>query len=65
MDGENGEIVENYMKDLGDLDPFVMKRLLQNVCNRIVSEYRRDLLREYVRTYEGREELAEVTIPVS
>ena len=52
MDGENGEIVENYRKDIGDLDPFVIKRLLQNMCNRIVSEYRQDLLRGYASAHE-------------
>lgn len=52
IDGENGDIVEDYKKDIGDLDPFAIKRLLQNVCNSIVSEYRRDLLRGYAHARE-------------
>lgn len=49
INGENGEVVEEYKRDIGDLDPFELKRLLQNVCNRILSQYRRELLLEYAQ----------------
>ena len=49
IDGENGKVVEEYKKDIGDLDPFSLKRLLQNVCNSILMEYRRDLLLGYAQ----------------
>ena len=51
VDGETGEVVEEYRKDVGDLDPFELKRLLQNVCSGIVSQYRRDLLLGYARAH--------------
>lgn len=49
INGENGEVVEEYKRDIGDLDPFELKRLLQNVCNRILSQYRRELLIGYAQ----------------
>ena len=49
INGENGEVVEEYKRDIGDLDPFELKRLLQNVCNRILSQYRRELLVGYAQ----------------
>ena len=48
-DGENGKVVEEYKKDIGDLDPFSLKRLLQNVCDSILMEYQRDLLLGYAQ----------------
>ncbi len=51
VDGENGEVVEEYREDIGDLDPFALKRLLQNVCSDILSRYRRDLLLGYARAH--------------
>ena len=51
VDGETGEVVEEYREDVGDLDPFVLKRLLQNVCSGILSQYRRDLLLGYARAH--------------
>jgi len=47
VDGERGRVVEQYQKDVEDLDPFELKKLLQNVCDRIMSEYRRDMLLGY------------------
>ncbi len=49
INGENGEVVEEYKRDVGDLDPFELKKLLQNVCNRILSQYRRELLMGYAQ----------------
>jgi hypothetical protein len=49
IDGKNGEVVEGYKKDIGDLDPFSLKRLLQNVCNGILMQYSRDLLLGYAQ----------------
>ena len=49
IDGENGKVVEEYKKDIGDLDPFSLKRLLQNVCDSILMEYQRDLLLGYAQ----------------
>jgi len=49
INGENGEVVEEYKRDIGDLDPFELKKLLQNVCNRILSQYRRELLMGYAQ----------------
>lgn len=49
IDGENGEVVEEYQRDIGDLNPFELKRLLQNVCNNILSQYRRELLMGYAQ----------------
>ena len=49
INGENGEVVEEYKRDIGDLDPFELKKLLQNVCNRILSQYRRELLVGYAQ----------------
>ena len=43
IDGESGKIMEEYRKDIGDIDPFSLKRLLQNVCNGILKRYRRDM----------------------
>ena len=51
VDGKTGEVVEEYREDVGDLDPFELKRLLQNVCSGIVSQYRRDLLLGYARAH--------------
>ena len=52
VDGENGKVVEEYKRDIGDLDPFSLQRLLQNVCNRILKNYRRDLLMGYARAHD-------------
>jgi len=49
IDGDHGKVVEQYQKDIEDLDPFELKKLLQNVCDSILSEYRRDLLLGYAR----------------
>jgi hypothetical protein len=49
IDGEQGKMVERYLKDTEDLDPYELKKLLQNVCDRILSEYRRDMLLGYAR----------------
>ena len=51
VNGDHGKVVEQYQKDVGDLDPFELKMLLQNVCNHILSEYRRDLQLEYTRAH--------------
>ena len=51
LDGENGEVLEEYREDVGDLDPFELKRLLQNICSGILSQYRRDLLLGYARAH--------------
>ena len=51
IDGETGKVVEEYQKDIGDLDPFSLKRLLQNVCNGIVKQYRQDLLIGYTHVH--------------
>lgn len=51
VDGEKGEVVEEYKEYVGDLDPFALKRLLQNVCSDILSQYRRDLLLGYARAH--------------
>lgn len=49
IDGDQGKMVERYLKDTEDLDPYELKKLLQNVCDRILSEYRRDMLLDYAR----------------
>ena len=41
------EVLDRYEDDIGYLDPFELKRLLQNVCEGILTEYRRDLLLGY------------------
>lgn len=51
VDGEKGEVIEEYREYVGDLDPFALKRLLQNVCSGILSQYRRDLLLGYARAH--------------
>ena len=53
IDGESGKIMEEYRKDIGDIDPFSLKRLLQNVCNGILKRYRRELLTGYARVYDS------------
>ena len=47
VDSNLEKVVEQYEPDIGDLDPFELKRLLQNICERILSNYRRDLLFGY------------------
>jgi len=57
IDGDRGNVVDRYLEDIGDLDAFELKRLLQNVCDGILSEYRRGLKLGYER------ELAPQTVP--
>ena len=47
VDSDLEKLVEQYETDIEDLDPYELKRLLQNVCERILSNYRRDLLLGY------------------
>jgi hypothetical protein len=47
VDSDLEKLVEQYETDVEDLDPYELKRLLQNVCERILSNYRRDLLLGY------------------
>jgi hypothetical protein len=47
VDSDLEKLVEQYEADVEDLDPYELKRLLQNVCERILSNYRRDLLLGY------------------
>ena len=47
VDNNLENIIEQYETNIGDLDPFELKRLLQNICERILSNYRRDLLFRY------------------
>ena len=47
VDSNLEKFVEQYETEIGDLDPFELKRFLQNMCERILSNYRRDLLLGY------------------
>jgi hypothetical protein len=47
VDSDLEKLVEQYETDIEDLDPYELKRLLQNICERILSNYRRDLLLRY------------------
>ena len=46
VDSEH-EVLDRYEEDIGYLDPFELKNLLQNICEGILTEYRRDLLLGY------------------
>ena len=46
VDSEH-EVLDRYEEDIGYLDPFELKKLLQNICEGILTEYRRDLLLGY------------------
>ncbi len=64
INGENGEVVEEYKRDIGDLDPFELKKLLQNVCNRILSQYRRELLMGYAQASRASPNQSPEPVPI-